>query len=137
MIDDDKYEEMINGSPFLTDCQKKEFIYLRSNADSEYVYTENKKKIATFVHEYMDNIDRMSKLAQLIYSFSKDANVVNRIIDQAKKNKSMTDLKIAKSILNKLRLTLQDQGPIKKRINQANVTNGIIFFKGYSSITKN
>jgi ubiquinone/menaquinone biosynthesis C-methylase UbiE len=102
MIDNDKYTEMVNNNTYLTECQKKEFLYFRSNADIEYVHKYNNKKIVTFVQDYIDDFVRMNKLAQLLYHFCNDSNVVNKIIERTKKNKSITDKKIAKYISHKL-----------------------------------
>ena len=100
MIDNDKYVDMIKNDPFLSDCQKKQFLYFRSNAN--YVHKDNNKKIVTYVHDYADDFYHIAKLSELLYDFSKDTDVVNKIIKKTKKNASITDKKIAKYILHKL-----------------------------------
>ena len=112
MIDNDKYIDLITNNEYFTECQKKEFLYLRANINIQYVDKSSNKQFSTFINN-INCYNNLGKISILLNVFCNNNYIVKKIIDKIIKNKNITDKQLCKYILNKLKSSKEKYKSVK------------------------
>lgn len=140
MIDSSKYIDMVSNNKYLTQCQKKEFIYLHDNINTKYIGRDSNKQFTTLLHNNTNKFEHVSKLSQLLFQFCNNTTVVNKVINKIIKNNFITDKYIVSYIQRKLN-SIKDKSSNRKHIicNKYDYIfqNLFLKYKSYNTIIEN
>ena len=103
MYDDTEYIEYIKDNQFLTECQKKEFLYSKTQLNSFYVNNKSNKQIITYLEEATKSkdFDKQSRIYVLFGHFL-NLDFVNLLLDGIK-IKKYTDSQVYSYVLKHLK----------------------------------